>query len=125
MINSPRSLEACHRIGVQPSELYQLSEEQFKKKYPDLLSLSQKLIQYRYDAEEKFRKETVEQAKQERKKIIEEKNKEKDDSKTNKDASESNNNRKIDDTDKKWEKIIENEKKAIEKVKQRQRQNIE
>ena len=30
-----------------------------------------------------------------------------------------------DEVDKKWEKILENEKKSIEKVKKKQRQNIE
>ena len=68
MINSPRSIEACKRMGVQPQELYQLSEEEYKNKYPEVIGLSQKLFQYRYDAEEKFRKETIEQVKQERKK---------------------------------------------------------
>ena len=86
MINSPRSLEACNRVGIQPSELYQISQEDFKKKYPDLIGMSDKLIQYRYEAEEKFRKETVNQVIEERKKIIEEK--EKGEAKTSKEANE-------------------------------------
>ena len=59
MINSPRSLEACKRIGVDPIELYQLSHDEFKKKYPEIVDLNEKIFKYRYDAEEKIRKETV------------------------------------------------------------------
>jgi hypothetical protein len=71
MINSPRSLEACLRVGIEPSELYKLNMNDFKKKYPDVKELSQELLKYRYDAEEKFRCETVEQVKKERNAIIE------------------------------------------------------
>ena len=70
-INSPRSIEACNLAGVEPSELFQLSLEEYKKKFPEVIGLSEKLLKYRYDAEEKFRNETVEQVKQMRKKIIE------------------------------------------------------
>ena len=88
MINSPRSLEACRRIGVEPSELYQLNFEQFAKKYPEVINLDNKLFQFRYDAEEKFRKDTVEQIKSERKKIIEmEKKKEEKEKKEKKDEN--------------------------------------
>ena len=115
-INSPRTLEACNKLGVQPSELYQLTLDQFKKKYPDAIGLSEKILQYRYDAEEKFRKETVEQVKKLREEIIEENENKKDDSKTNKDVNKSTNKGNIiDDTNEKWEKIIENEKKILKK----------
>ena len=103
MINSPRSLEACRRIGVEPSELYQLNFEQFTKKYPDVINLEKKLFQFRYEAEEKLRKDTVEQIKLERKKIIE-MEKKKEEKKEKKDENFGNN-------DKKWEIIMENEKK--------------
>ena len=38
MINSPRSLRACEQLGVDPSELYQLTPEKFKEKYPELIN---------------------------------------------------------------------------------------
>ena len=75
IINSPRSLEACLRVGVDPYELYKLNMDEFKKKYPDVKKLSQELLKYRYEAEEKFRDETVKQVVAERNKIIEEENK--------------------------------------------------
>ena len=73
MINSPRSLEACKRVGVEPSELYQLTQEQFRQKYPELISANEKVFQYRYEAEEKFRMDTIKQVMEERYQIIEEK----------------------------------------------------
>ena len=33
MINSPRSLQACEQLGVEPLELYQLTLDKFKEKY--------------------------------------------------------------------------------------------
>ena len=59
LLNSPRSLEACSRLGIDPSELYKLTLDEFKTMNPDVKSLPQDLIQYRYDAEEKFRNETI------------------------------------------------------------------
>ena len=126
MINSPRSLEACNLLGVQPSELYQITLEQFKKKYPDAIGLSPEILQYRYDEEEKFRLKTIEEVKNERNKIIEAQNKKEDEAKTNRDIRESTvkgNN--LEDTERIWGKIIENEKKAIEKIKKKQRQDIQ
>ena len=77
VINSPRSLEACLHLGIEPNELYILTMDEFKQKYPEVRSLNQELLKYRYDAEEKFRKETLEQVKEERNKIIEKENKKK------------------------------------------------
>ena len=125
MINSPRSLQACEQLGVEPLELYQLTLDKFKEKYPELINSNEKLIQIRYDAEEKFREETIKQVKEVRTKIIEESEKKKEE--TTKDMNKSTTkgyNPGGDDVDKKWEKILDNEKKAIEKIKKKQRQNI-
>ena len=126
MINSPRSLQACEQLGVEPLELYQLTLDKFKEKYPELINSNEKLIQIRYDAEEKFREETIKQVKEVRTKIIEDSEKKKEE--TTKDMNKSTTkgyNPGGDDVDKKWEKILESEKKAIEKIKKKQRQNIE
>ena len=63
LLNSPRSIEACLLIGIEPSELYKLSMDDFKKKYPEVKRLSQDLLKYRYEAEEKFRNDTIEEVK--------------------------------------------------------------
>ena len=46
-----------------------------------MINLSQNLFDYRYEAEEKFRSETLAQVKEERKKIIEEQEKKNTDNK--------------------------------------------
>ena len=122
ILNSPRSLEACLRIGVEPFELYKLSVEEFKNKYPDVKRLSKDLFDLRYNAEEEFRNNTIKEVKEERKKIIEEENKKKEENKNKENQSTQKDK---DDTDKVWDKIIENEKKSIEKIKKKQRQNIQ
>ena len=124
VLNSPRSIEACLRLGIERAELYQLSMDEFKKKYPEVKNLSDELIKLRYDAEEKFRNDTIKQAQEERNKIISENEKnKKNENKENNNNDEQPQNK--DDDITKWEKLIENEKKGIEKIKKRQRQNIE
>ena len=115
MINSPRSIKACNRVGVELSELYQLTMEEFINKYPEVNNMDEKIIKYRYDAEEKFRKETIEQIIKERNKIIEkEKRKDKEKEEDN-EGYEFNENA----------NMIEKEKKNIERIKRKQKLDIE
>jgi hypothetical protein len=100
IINSPRSLEACLRVGIEPSELYKLNMDEFKKKYPDVKELSEDLLKYRYDAEEKFRRETLEQVKQERIEIIENEKQKKEEEIKNKEKLEKIANDKKENEDK-------------------------
>ena len=72
LINSPRSLQACFKLGIDPSELYQISMDEFKLLNPDVRHLPQDMIQFRYDAEEKYRNDSINQVKEERNKIINE-----------------------------------------------------
>ena len=103
MINSPRSLQACEQLGVDPSELYQLTLDKFKIKYPELINSNEKLIQLRYEAEEKFREETIKQVKEVREKIIEESEKKKEETARDMNKSSTKYNPNGDDVDKKWE----------------------
>ena len=120
MINSPRSLKACERLGVDPSELYQLTLDKFKEKYPELINSNEKLIKIRYEASEKFREETINQVKDVRNKIIEEeKKKEEKNKEMSRNTTKGNLMLTEDEVDKKWEKILENEKKAIDKIKKK------
>lgn len=68
IINSPRSLQACFKLGIDPSELYQLTFEEFKLINPDVRHITQDLAKFRYDAEEKYRNESINQVKEERQK---------------------------------------------------------
>ena len=122
LINSPRSLNACLRLGIEISELYKISMDDFKQKYPDVRYLDKELLELRYKGENDFRKKTAEQAKEERNKIIEE---EKNKKNEEKDGDKNNEEQNKDEDTIKWEKLIEKEKKGIEKIKKRQRQNIE
>ena len=66
LINSPRSLNACLRLGIEISELYKISMDDFKQKYPDVRYLDKELLELRYNGENDFRKKTAEQAKEEK-----------------------------------------------------------
>ena len=71
-MNSPRSLQACFSLGIEPSELYQITMDEFKLLNPDVRYLPQEMIQLRYDAEEKYRNDSINQVKEARQKIMQE-----------------------------------------------------
>ena len=142
VLNSPRSLEACLRLGIEVSELIQTSMEEFKNRNPEIRNFEQKIIQLRYNAMEKFRLNSIEAVKKERQNIINEiKNEDSDNDvshrknityskgfssyhsqKKMKTLNNYSNNETI---DKKMEKIFADQKKAIAKIKQKQRLDIQ
>ena len=114
MINSPRSLKACKELGIIPSELYQISLEEYKKQNPASFSLEQKLLQFRYDGYEKFRKDSIILVKKRRDEMI---------------KREKNNNFRKSKTDNSFivrslERVKEDEMKAMANLKNQQRKNI-
>ena len=111
-INSPRSLKACLRLGIKTYELFKLTENQFRDKYPDLIRLKGELFQYRYEAEEKYRKSMIKLAKEEREKLIKEEEKKREE-KLKKEEEEKSKNIIPKKVDTKWEKLLEKEKKKI------------
>ena len=123
VINSPRTLQACFKLGIEPSELYQITMDEFKLLNPDVRHLPQDMIQFRYDAEEKYRNDSIEQVKAERQKIIdEEANSDKDKENKNEENKEAENQNQLDE---KMKKLKEEEEKALEKIKKKQTQDIE
>ena len=98
-------------MGIDPSELYQLTFEEFKLLNPDVRHITQDLAKFRYDSEEKYRNESINQVKEERQKIIEEEQKKKEE-KNNKNEDE---NKKGGELDEKMEKIKEEEKKLLKR----------
>ena len=70
-MNSPRSLEACKSLGVDPGELYYLEFDEFKTMNPEVKKLPKDLQDYHYEQFEKFRNDTINQIKEARQKIIE------------------------------------------------------
>ena len=145
IINSPRSIEACLRLGIQTSELIQQNLEEFKISHPDVRSLEPNMLKYRYNAAEKFRIQSINLIKKEREKIIDEANDIKigDKNDINKNTYKYANMSKTynttnskekwtaanttvgDDIDQKMEQIFSEQKKAMMKIKQKQRQDIQ
>ena len=124
------------------NELIQISLDQYKDKNPDIRNLDQNIIQYRYNAMEKFRLKSIEDVKKERQNIIDELEYEELDNddthrknftyskgflsaQTQKKYKELNSNNNNDEMDKKMEKILYEQKKAIAKIKQKQRLDIQ
>jgi hypothetical protein len=129
-------------LGIETSELIQQNVEEFKIKHPDVRSLEPEMLKYRYNAAEKFRIQSINLIKKEREKIIDEA----DEIKIGKDNNDQN--RKTytnmtkthltstsrekwatqttgEDVDEKMEKIFSEQKKAMMKIKQKQRQDIQ
>ena len=132
---------------MDTSELIQLNLEEFKVKHPDVRALEPDMIRYRYNAAERFRIESINLLKKERERIIEEeKNKKSEKNNTNsndifqntysnmskthittasRDKWGGTNTTTGDDMDMKMEKIFSEQKKAMMKIKQKQRQDIQ
>ena len=64
-INSPRTLEACLRSGLDPAELYPKSRAQFASK-----TLTKEMVDIKYDAFEKKRLDKINVVKAERNHIV-------------------------------------------------------
>ena len=109
MINSPRSLKACRELGIIPIELYQISIEEYKKQNPSSFTLDQKMLQFRYEGYEKFRKDTINLVKKRREILINKENEIEDNK--NRTATTMNNFVVIS-----LEKLKEREKKAMGKI---------
>ena len=58
-INSPRSLEACCKLGLQPEDLIKIKKEDYIKMFPECKNLEDNLIQQRYDHYEQNRNENI------------------------------------------------------------------
>lgn len=63
-ITSPRSLNAINQLNYSVSELYQISFDNFKTKYPEVIALSPELLKKRYHFIEKNRQNKIEQIKE-------------------------------------------------------------
>ena len=114
MINSPRSIRACKELGILPSELYKISLEEYKKKNPDSFSLNPKILQFRYDGQEKFRNESIALVKKRREGIINNSNK----------INNAKDSKNKNEYEKNLEKVKQEGKKAMDNLKNIQKKNI-
>ena len=118
MINSPRSLRACKELGILPSELYKISIEEYRNQNPASFTLDQKVLTFRYEGYEKFRKDSIALVKRRREILI---NKENDDNHTTTSRRiKTENNYVL----RSMEKMKEGERKAMENLKNLQKKNI-
>ncbi len=58
-LNSPRSLEACYRLGIDIKDLYYKDFHQFKLENTDTITLSKESQMLRWEHNEKRRKEYI------------------------------------------------------------------
>lgn len=116
-ITSPRSIEACNRLGIDPKELYYIDFGSFLKQHVDLRNAPRQIQQFRYDHFERLRKSSVESVIKERSEIIK---------KQSEQRSTSVETGKVSSTlDQRMEKMIEEEKKMIDRIKRKQKLDIQ
>ena len=138
-MNSPRSLEACRQLGIIPSELYYQDFETYVKMNPEVISLTKEIQKIRFDNIDNYRKESIQMVIEQREKIISlspEKifqtsiniKSNKTYNNTPEATNENNNDEKniqIYNLDEQLNNMMEKEKKNLEKLKRRQKNEIE
>ena len=137
-LNSPRSLEVCKTNGIQPYELYYIDYKEYLSKHPEISSLPEDIKRYRFNLLERLRLKTIKMIKEKRKELINIK-----DDKLRDESEEYKTSRKK-WTDKfriklneseyhagnktfseKMSSMIQKERANINKIKKKQKQNIE
>ena len=141
-MESPRSLEACRQLGILPDELYYQDFETYIRLNPEVIGLPKEIQRIRFENIDKYRKSTIEMIKEQRNRIIEVENSKNNDNNNNKSFSNSKynsksnnenmNNKTYADEDKQiynledqLDNMIDKERKNIEKLKRRQKNEIE
>lgn len=71
-LNSPKSIDACRRLGIDPNELHFIDFHQYKLVNQDILSLPREIQKMRWDQHEARRQAYLIAASELRDKIIEE-----------------------------------------------------
>ena len=74
-MNSPRSLEACRQLGINPQSLYYVKFKTFCDNNPDIKLLKKDLQKRRFDNINTFREEQIEAVKKNVKKLSKSKKK--------------------------------------------------
>ena len=69
-MNSPRSLEACRQLGIIPSELYFQDFDTYVKLNPEVIGLPKEIQKIRFENIDNYRKETIQMVIEQREKII-------------------------------------------------------
>ena len=69
-LNSPRSLEVCKTNGIQVDELYFIDYKEYLSKHPEISSLPEDIKQYRFNLLERLRLKTIKMIKEKRQELI-------------------------------------------------------
>ena len=69
-MNSPRSLEACRQLGINPQSLYFVKYKTYLKTNPEIIRLNDELKKKRFENINSYREEMIELVKQKREEII-------------------------------------------------------
>ena len=127
-MNSPRSLEACRQLGILPEELYFQDFETYIKLNPEVIGLPKDIQKIRFENIDKYRKETIRMVKEQRELIINKgKNEDNYETSDKMNINENNiiENNTVYNLDEQLNNIIDKEKKNLEKLKRRQKNEIE
>ena len=135
ILDSPRSLEACRQLGILPDELYFQDFETFLRMNPEVIGLPKDIQKIRFDNIDKYRKDTIKMVKAQRDLIIKKEKEKYQNECTNANYETSNNininenniveNKQMYNLDDQLNSIITKEKKNLEKLKRRQKNEIE
>ena len=115
-MNSPRSLEACRQLGINPQSLYYVKFKTFVRTHPEIIRLNEELQKKRFNNINKYREEMIASVIQKREEIIKEQEKE-ETAETNIDNSKS--------AKKKKKLDVLNLEKMLVDMKRREERNIE
>ena len=135
-LNSPRSLKVCEKKGVLPEELYHIGYKEYLSIHPEISNLPDDIKRYRFNLLEQLRLKTIKMIKEKRKELIESNKKDIfnkiGDYRTSRKKwtenffiSELGNPRGNMTFYDKMSSLIKKEKANINKIKQKQKQNIE
>ena len=125
-MNSPRSLEACRQLGINPESLYYVKFKTFVRTHPEIIRLNEELQKKRFNNINKYREEMIASVIQKREEIIKEQEKE-ETAETNIDNSKSAKKKKKLDVlnlEKMLVDMKRREERNIEKIKQKQKNEI-
>ena len=74
-MNSPRSLEACRQLGINPKSLYYIKYKTYLQENPEIIPLDEEKKKKRFENINSYREEMIEAVKKKREEIIKEQEK--------------------------------------------------
>ena len=128
-MNSPRSLEACRQLGINPKSLYYIKYKTYLQDNPEIIPLDEEKKKKRFENINAYREEMIEAVKKKREEIIKEQEKA-ETALTNTYNNNSNmsqkKNKKLDvlNLEKMLGDMKKREERNIEKIKQKQKNEI-